>query len=58
MYPTDADGMANSVNPDKTAHSGAVWAVSTLFAKICLSKNLGSLLYGKDFKGFTGFTYI
>ena len=56
MSPNDADGMANSVDPDQTAplgavwsgsalfaHRGAVWSGSTLFAQAYLSKSLGSL---------------
>ena len=39
--PKDADGMANSVDPDQTAPNP--WSGSTLFAQTCLSKNLGSL---------------
>ena len=35
MSPYDADGMANSVDPDQTA----------LFAQVYLSENLGSLRY-------------
>ena len=40
MSPNDADGMANSVDPDQTAplRSG-----SALFAQAYLSENLGSL---------------
>ena len=45
MGPKDADGMANSVDPDQTAPVGAVWSGSTLFAQTCLSENLGSLQY-------------
>ena len=46
MSPNDADGMANSVDPDQTAAPlGAVWSVSALFAQACLSENLGSLWY-------------
>ena len=45
MSPNDADGMANSVDPDQTAPLGAVWSGSTLFAQTYLSENLGSLLY-------------
>ena len=45
MSPNDADGMANSVDPDQTAPLGAVWSGSALFAQTCLSENLGSLLY-------------
>ena len=32
MSPNDADGMANSVDPDQTAPVGAVWSGSALFA--------------------------
>ena len=39
MHPKDADGMADSVDPDQTAPSG-----STLFAQTCLSENCRSLL--------------
>ena len=45
MSPNDADGMANSVDPDQTAPLGAVWSGSALFAQTYLSKNLGSLWY-------------
>ena len=45
MRPKDANGMANSVDPDQTAPLGAVWSGSTLFAQTCLSKNLGTLRY-------------
>ena len=45
MSPNDADGMANSVDPDQTAPLGAVWSVSALFAQAYLSENLGSLRY-------------
>ena len=45
MSPNDADGMANSVDPDQTAPLGAVWSGSALFAQACLSENLGSLRY-------------
>ena len=45
MSPNDADGMANSVDPDQTAPLGAVWSGSALFAQAYLSKNLGSLRY-------------
>ena len=37
MSPNDADGMANSVDPDQTAPGSA------LFAQAYLSENLGSL---------------
>ena len=42
MSPNDADGMTNSVDPDQTAHLGAVWSGSALFAEAYLSENLGS----------------
>ena len=43
MSPNDADGMANSVDPDQTAPLGAVWSGYALFAQAYLSENLGSL---------------
>ena len=45
MSPNDADGMANSVDPDQTAPLGAVWFGSALFAQAYPSENLGSLRY-------------
>ena len=45
MSPNDADGMANSEDPDQTASVGAVWSGSALIAQAYLSKNLGSLQY-------------
>ena len=46
MSPNDADGMANSVDPDQTAPVGAVWSGSVLFAaQACLWENLWSLRY-------------
>ena len=45
MVPNDADGMANSVDPDQIAPLEAVWSGSALFAQACLSENLGSLRY-------------
>ena len=45
MSPNDADGMANSVDPDQTAPLGAVWSESALFAQAYLSENLGYLRY-------------
>ena len=38
MHPKDADGMANSENPDQTASSEAVWSWSALFAETYLSQ--------------------
>ena len=43
MGPEDADGLANSVDPDQT-----VWSGFTPFAKTCLSENLGSLRYHNE----------
>ena len=37
MHQKDADGMANSVNPDPTAPLVAVRYGSALFAQTCLS---------------------
>ena len=45
MSPNDADGMANSADPDQTAPLGAVWSGSALFAQAYLPENLGSLRY-------------
>ena len=47
MSPNDADGMANSVDPDQTAPLGAVWSGSALFVQTCLSESLGKLRYVK-----------
>ena len=49
MHPKDAEGIANSVDPDQTAPLGAVWSGSALFAQACLSENLGSLRYLQDY---------
>ena len=38
MHPKDAGGMANSVDPDQTASSEAVWSWSALFAETYLSQ--------------------
>ena len=38
MHPKYADGMANSVDPDQTASSEAVWSWSALFAETYLSQ--------------------
>ena len=45
MNPNDADGMANSVDPDQTAPLGAFWSGSALFAQAYLSENVGALPY-------------
>ena len=39
----DANGIANSEDPDQTAPPGAVWSGSALFAQTYLSENLWSL---------------
>ena len=41
MSPNDADGMANSVDPDQIA----VWSRSALFAQAYLSEDLRLLRY-------------
>ena len=38
MHPKDAEGIANSVDPDQL---GAVWSGSALFAQAYPSENLG-----------------
>ena len=38
MRPNDADGMANSVDPDQTAPLGAVWSGSTLCLDLSVQK--------------------
>ena len=45
----DANGIANSEDPDQSALPGAVWSGSLLFALTYLSKNLGSLQYFVDY---------
>ena len=39
MSTIDADGIANSEDPEQTAPLGAVWSGSALFAQTCLSEN-------------------
>ena len=41
----DADGMANSVDPDQTASSEAVWSWSALFAETYLSQYIEFVRY-------------
>ena len=55
MSPNDADGMANSIDPDQTAPLGTVWSGSALFAQTCLSENLGKLRYTKFWVEKSGF---
>ena len=45
MHPKDADGMANSVDPNQTASSEAVWSWSALFAETYLSQYIEFLRY-------------
>ena len=45
MHPKDAEGIANSVDPDQTAPLGAVWSGSALFAQTYLSENFRILRY-------------
>ena len=51
MHPKDADGMANSVDPDQTASSEAVWSWSALFAETYLSQYIEFVRY-KLYKSF------
>ena len=41
MHPKDAEGTANSVDPDQTPPLEAVWSGSALFVQACPSENLG-----------------
>ena len=45
MNPKEADAMANSVDPDQTASSEAVWSWSALFAETYLSQYIEFLRY-------------
>ena len=45
VFQNDANGIANSEDPDQTAPLGAVWFGSALFALTYLSENVGSLGY-------------
>ena len=45
MHPKDANGMANSVEPDQTASSEAVWSWSALFAETYLSQYIEFVRY-------------
>ena len=45
MHPKDADRMANSVDPDQTASSEAVWSWSALFAETYLSQYIEFVRY-------------
>ena len=52
MHPKDADGMANSVDPDQTASSEAVWSWSALFAETYLSQYIEFIRYFPNDKEF------
>ena len=59
----DANGTANSEDPDQILPIGAVWSGSALFAQTYLSKNLGSLQYSSlsdawNFRNFTTHLFI
>ena len=45
MHPKEADAMANSIDPDQTASSEAVWSWSALFAETYLSQYIEFLWY-------------
>ena len=45
MHPKDADEMANSIDPDQTASSEAVWSWSALFAETYLSQYIEFIRY-------------
>ena len=49
----DADGFANSVDPDQTATLGALWSWSALFAQTYLSENFGSLFTAYSHSSYT-----
>ena len=49
MHPKDADGMANSVDPDQTASSEAVWSWSALFAETYLSQYIEFVRYNSSY---------
>ena len=48
MRPKDADGMANSIDPEQTASSEAVWSWSALFAETYLSQYIEFLQLGQN----------
>ena len=58
MHMKDAEGIANSVDPDQTAPLGAVWFGSALFAQAYLSKNIGSLQYFHNYFSFKSFKLL
>ena len=46
LFPKILSGIANGVDPDQTAPSGAVWSGSTLFAYTILSDILAYAIFG------------
>ena len=59
MHPKDAEGIANSVDPDLTAPLGAVWSGSALFAQTCLSENLKTVFnFLWPNTGWYNFTFV
>ena len=56
MHPKEADAMANSVDPDQTASSEAVWSWSALFAETYLSQYIEFLQYNGFTVGIIVFT--
>ena len=56
ICPKGANRMTNSVDPDQTAPLGAVCSGSALFAKACVSENLGPLWYCIVLSKFTQVT--
>ena len=50
MHPKEADAMANSVDPDQTASSEAVWSWSALFAETYLSQYIEFVWYALMFR--------
>ena len=61
MHPKDADGMANSVDPDQTASSEAVWSWSALFAETYLSQYIEFVRYmylPQDFQFLTNISVL
>ena len=47
MHPKGADVMANSVDPDQTASSEAVWSWSALFVETYLSQYIEFVRYAE-----------
>ena len=53
MHQKDADGMPNSVDPDQTASSEAVWSWSALFAETYLSQYIEFVRYNLSINKLT-----